>query len=263
MKRSLIYLIALSWSASIGVVATSQPIPVAPAGTVSRGVETPHVPGPVPTVKASTVAPVKDVEQAELIVKEPVVPAGSFAEVSIKGVAAGDIVNYKVRPKPTKQVVSNGVLYFNGLAQSYEVEATVINWDTRKWQVADAVVAFGSQPQPPPGPGPTPIPVTPTKFKIVIIEETEEAVAGRGAFLASATLKSYFDAKGHSWRVVDKDVTDVNGKQPADLVPYFQLAAGKKLPQVFLIDEAGKLRFQGDCSMKAADLIALLKQWGG
>lgn len=227
--------------------------------------------GPVPTQaqapKPVPVVPVKDAEQAELIVVESPVPAGSFAEVRVKNVAAGDMVNFKVRPKPTKQVVTNGVLYFNGLAKSYEVEATVINWDTRKWQTADAVVTFGQQPQPPPGPGPgpdpEPTPNTPTKFKIVIIEETDEAVAGRGAFLASTTLAAYMREKGHSWRVVDQDVTDVNGKQPADIAPYMQLAKGKKLPQVFLVDDAGKLRFQGDCTMKADAMITLLKQWGG
>lgn len=124
-------------------------------------------------------------------------------------------------------------------------------------------VDSGTGPQPPPDPKPDPIPNTPTKFKIVIIEETGEAVATRGSLLASGTLAARIREKGHTWRVVDKDVVDVNGQKPKDIAGYIDASKGKSLPQVFLIDEAGKTRFQGDAPPKAVDLIALIAKYGG
>jgi len=124
----------------------------------------------------------------------------------------------------------------------------------------------GPEPGPGPGPGPTPvIPVTPAKLQIVIVEETSDAAAGRGAMFADAALGARMKAKGHSWRVVDKDVVGPDRKTPpADIAAQLQAAKGKMLPQIFLIDEARNVRYAGDWGDKtAADLIALLAQWGG
>jgi len=189
-------------------LASGGPLP----GTVTRAGDTP--PGSVVVVP-------KEVEQAELIVKESPVPAGSFAEVSIKGVATGDMVNYKVRPKPTKQVISNGVLYFNGLAASYEVEATVINWDTRKWQVADAVVTFGQQPKPPPIIDP---PITPISGYFFLILRADGPPLP--SFVATMGLPAWevLKAKGHKYK--DKTVKDAE----KDLS--YTIPAGTTLPAV-------------------------------
>jgi hypothetical protein len=59
-------------------------------------------------------------------------------------------------------------------------------------------------PQPQPKP-PTPAPTSPVAF-VAIVEETADAVAGRGAFFADAALATRMKAKGLKWRVVDKDV---------------------------------------------------------
>jgi hypothetical protein len=125
-----------------------------------------------------------------------------------------------------------------------------------------AVLTLGSgQPGPVP-PDPQPV-VTPTKFRVYVIEETSEAAGNRGALFASATLAQHMRDKGHSWRIVDKDVVGVDGKPPADLVPYLDRSKGKTLPQVFLVDADGKVRFAGDMPTKASDLVELLKKYGG
>ncbi len=129
-----------------------------------------------------------------------------------------------------------------------------------------AVVVFGSGINPGPNPVP-PIPpdpiVTPTKLTIVYIEESSDNVAGRGALFANAELAKRVKDKGHRWRVADLNVMGTDGKPPADLVPYLNASAGKVAPQVFLVDEAGKVRYQGDAPVKAAELLALITKYGG
>ena len=125
---------------------------------------------------------------------------------------------------------------------------------------------FNAGVTPTPAPTPTPVvPVTPSKLRIVIIEETSDATAGRGAMFADPLLSARMKDKGHSWRVVDKDVVGPDrNTPPADIAAQLQAAKGKALPQIFLIDEARTVRYAGDWGEKtAADLIALLAQWGG
>lgn len=215
------------------------------------------------TAQTPTPAPVKDVA---IVVKENPVPAGSFAEVVIEGLGPNSDKIVDITPSTVKQVEVNGTIYFSGLEAKYTVEVIVVNFDTKKISRKKLVVTFAQNPQPPPNPDPKPEPpgpVTPTKFKIVIVEETEQAVAERGAFLASTTLAAYLREKGHSWRVVDKDVTDSSGKPPADIAKYIEAAKGKTLAQVFLIDSDGKLRHQGNCNFKVSEMIELLKKNGG
>lgn len=115
-----------------------------------------------------------------------------------------------------------------------------------------------------PAPGPTPAPVTPSKLFVVIVEETSEAVGARGAMFSDAELAARMKAKGHAWRVVDKDVVGPDGKPPADVARFLKASAGKGLPQIFLVDADGVGRYAGDWGTKtAADLLALLTQWGG
>jgi hypothetical protein len=105
--------------------------------------------------------------------------------------------------------------------------------------------------------------VTPSKLGIYSIEESSDNVAGRGALFANAELAKRIKEKGHRWRVADLQVAGPDGKPPADLVKYLQLSGGKPAPQVFLVDETGAIRFQGEAPTKAADLIALITKYGG
>lgn len=133
------------------------------------------------------------------------------------------------------------------------------------------VVATGAGPTPDPGPkpGPTPEP-TPSpdrrdvSYRMVFIEETSTAAAGRGALFTDKPLDARMKEKGHSFRIVDKDVTGADGKPPKDLAPLLDLAAKKTYPQLFLVDKEGKLpSLQFDAPTDAAALIKLLTANGG
>ena len=122
-------------------------------------------------------------------------------------------------------------------------------------------VGAGAGPQPPPDPKPPVWDETP--LIVLIVEETAQAAATRGALFADATLAARMAAKNHKWRVVDKDVIGPDGKPPADVLRFLEMAKGKTLPQVFLVDGKGKTRYQGDCPAKASELLALLGKVGG
>ncbi len=126
-------------------------------------------------------------------------------------------------------------------------------------------VGAGNGPQPPPGPGPQPEPDKwePSPLIVLVIEETAEAAAGRGAFFADKDLAARMKDKNHKWRVVDKDVVGPDGQPPEDLKRFLDVAKNKKLPQLFLVDPKGKTRFQGDCPNKASDLLDAMKKVGG
>lgn len=119
----------------------------------------------------------------------------------------------------------------------------------------------GPKPDPKPDPDPTPVP--PAKAWVVVVEETSDAAAERGKILTDKNLSEYVKGKGWKVRVVDKDVKDSQGQVPADLRPYFALAGGKQLPQMFIVDQDGKVRFQGLAPKTAAEVLAILKKVGG
>ncbi len=127
----------------------------------------------------------------------------------------------------------------------------------------------GSGPRPPPDPidpPPGPSPVTPAKLFVIAIEETAEAVAGRGAMFADKTLAARFSEKGHRWRVVDKDVQGADGKPPEDVRQFLDEAKGKALPRLYLVSiEGGKrvVRYAGNAPTTAAGLLELLNKHGG
>lgn len=118
------------------------------------------------------------------------------------------------------------------------------------------------KPQPKPQPDP-PAPVTPQKLFVVIIEETAEAVANRGAMLADKTLNDRMNEKGHRWRVADQNVVDATGKPPADLVQFLTAAKGKKLPQLFFVDQQGHILKQLDLPATAAGVVTEMQKVGG
>lgn len=132
--------------------------------------------------------------------------------------------------------------------------------------VADVIrrtldVSVGPGPQPPPKPTPDPTPTPVALWGFVIVEETADAVAARGALLADHTLSTLMKSKGYHWRIVDKDVVGADGKPPADVLPCLNAAKGKVLPQVFLIDIKGNIATQAALP-NAAGLVDLLNKWG-
>jgi hypothetical protein len=118
-------------------------------------------------------------------------------------------------------------------------------------------------PAPPTPPSPPAPPATLGKAWLVVIEETAQAAAGRGAFLADPSLVAYLQAKGWRQRLADKDAVDASGACPADLCGYLAAAKGKKLPYLFVVDEHGHARYQGEVPATPAALLALLTKIGG
>jgi hypothetical protein len=101
------------------------------------------------------------------------------------------------------------------------------------------------------------------KAWVVIIEETADALPERGRWLGDPELRKYVAAKGWRFRVADKDTKDKEGNTPADLKPYIDRAAGKGYPQVYVVDQDGKVRHEGPLPKAPADLLATLKKIGG
>lgn len=152
----------------------------------------------------------------------------------------------------------SGTVELLGIPTGATSEAKI---DRRTIQVDDGT---GPQP-PPPGPGPKPSPIvdSPSKLFLLIVEDTAAATAARGAMFNDGPLSARVKAKGHTWRVVDKDVVGTDGKPPADVADYLKLSAGKKLPQLFLVDPSGVVRFSGDLPGTTAELLALIQKFGG
>ncbi len=127
----------------------------------------------------------------------------------------------------------------------------------------------------PPGPippiPPDPIPPTPDPPKpavkpwgIVVVEETADAVATRGAFFASPQLSKYLTDHGLKFRAVDKDVVGPDGKPPADVARFLADAKARKLPMAYLVDVKGGLIAGVPLSADStpADVIKILEGGG-
>lgn len=129
------------------------------------------------------------------------------------------------------------------------------------------VTVEGAQPIPPgpgPGPDPAPGPFAPSKLFILVIEEDENAAKNRGAYFTNTALAQRNKEKGHVPRWVDKDVKGPDKiNPPADVAPYILRAKGKSMPQLFLIDTEGRVRFAGDLPANPEALLAQIIKVGG
>lgn len=123
-------------------------------------------------------------------------------------------------------------------------------------------VVVGDGPKPPP-PGPDPPPPTGTAKYVVVIEETAEAAAGRGALYSDPALLARLKTKGITLRRADKDVVDSKGQPPADVRRFLDESKGKPLPRMFVVDERGRTLFAGSLREDAADFLKLLEKYGG
>lgn len=119
------------------------------------------------------------------------------------------------------------------------------------------------RPEPRPEPEPTPGPVTPQKLYVVVIEETEAAAFSRMELFEADAVSSLLDERGHALRMVDKDVRGPDGKPPADVKKYLDLATAKPYPQVFLVNKDGRMLYAGPLPETPDAFVALLRKWGG
>lgn len=143
---------------------------------------------------------------------------------------------------------------------SGRVELLIVPAGGTKEEVIRRTLDVGQATPPgPPSPKPEPRPVALWGF--VVVEETADAVAARGAMLSDSALAALVRSKGYRWRIVDQDVVGADGKPPADVSPCLNAAKGKVLPQAFAIDSRGNIVAQ-EALTNAATLIEMLKKAG-
>lgn len=211
------------------------------------------------------------------------VPPYKLVRLTATGTDPKDGLSWRIHPHKGVDRASSvrGKLEFVAPPGEYEVFLSAYrNGTDGSIQVEDTqvTVTIGDPiPPPPPVPPVPPPPVPPvppvppppvppapiTRAWVVVIEESAEASADRGRWLADKGIRDYLTAKGWKLRVADKDVKDGSGNTPKDLQPYISRASGKKLPQIFVVDQDGKVRHEGDLPTSTADLLAVLKKIGG
>jgi len=248
------------------------------AAEPSPSIRLPDIPQPAPAPVVTPDTPVKLLGETLYVVDSdlPLVvlcsPAGVLkvteeaGPIKIRGVFAG---NEKSSTRTFKGKHVYTVEVADGKSGRCELLIVPTGIKTEA-EVIRRLIDANTGPQPPPippkpDPDPKPDPVVwpESPLIVVVIEETEQASNGRGAFFADAALTARMVEKGHKWRAVDQNVVGPDGRPPADIVRFLEAAKGKSLPQVFLVDGKGKTRHQGDCPAKASDLIAQLKKVGG
>src|SRR5512143_1456158 len=131
-------------------------------------------------------------------------------------------------------------------------------------EAGGAIITFTLAMPPAPVPIPAPAPAASIgRGWLVVIEETSQASASRGALLADQQLGAYLRERGWRWRIADRDAVDATGRPPADLVPYLNRARGKTLPWAILVGEDGKARYEGTLPATPAELLSALRKVGG
>lgn len=135
-------------------------------------------------------------------------------------------------------------------------------------EFAEVIFDAATTPDPvkPPSPPTPPGPPTAVKIKAVAVYESADASVLGEKFFASTELASRWKQRGHSAPVIaDKDVKDPEtNTTPAKLKPYIDRAAGKTLPQLYLIDAAtGNVLYEGPLPATPAAMIELLNKIGG
>ena len=125
--------------------------------------------------------------------------------------------------------------------------------------------AVPPQPSPgptPPAPAPKPAPLGPgAKLKAVIVEETEVAAVARSTWFESPELASRWKANGWPPAVIlDQNVKDpATGLPPASAKAYLARAAGKSLPQLYLVNQStGDVLYEGPAYQSPAELAKII-----
>lgn len=208
----------------------------------------------------------------------------TFGRLTASGIAEGSALLWDVDREDEMSLLEIGnTLYFVAPPGTYRIKCRAIRLvDGRTIaETARVTITVTGRADPlPPGPGPTPTPTpdppepgpappTPTppvdvkNLWLLVIEETAEAGERRGQLFASKELADRMKARGHKWRVVDKDAKDSRGQVPSDLKPWLDRAKGKRLPRLYLITPEGQIVFEGDLPTTAKGLLEQLQKVGG
>lgn len=195
-------------------------------------------------------------------------PRDKLVRLEVRGADASAGLIWDVFPEVDADE-SPGRLVFAAPPGTYVVKLRAVSTKDGKTQIetarAQVVVGEPDPPVPvPPGPGPGPLPPAPiTRAWVVVVEETAEAAGERGRLFTDKPLREFLAAKGWKLRVVDKDVRDGSGNPPPDVKPYLERSSGKKLPQVYIVDQDGAVRHEGALPLDPAQVLDLLRKIGG
>ena len=111
-----------------------------------------------------------------------------------------------------------------------------------------------------------PKPAGPVKIKAVVVYDPSQASGDLDAFFASKDVQERWKAKGHQPPLIlASDVIDpTTGKTPEKAAPYIKRAAGKSLPQLYILNDAtGEVLFEGPKPETDKQLLSILDKIGG
>lgn len=211
------------------------------------------------------------------------VPTHDLVQLQAEGTAPGAVYFWSITPRlrPAQVKRGKGSIVFAAAPGVYTVNLRSVwikNAATGELdgEEVEVEVVIGDKVPPFPDPKPyPPVPVPPVpepkppapdvlkQLWILVVEETEQASADRGKFFASTTLAKYVKDKGHKFRCVDQDAKDAAGKTPADLAPWIARAKAKKLPVLFLVNQAGDVLFEGPVPATPGEVLAAIQKVGG
>jgi hypothetical protein len=118
-----------------------------------------------------------------------------------------------------------------------------------------------------PGPGPKPVPPVPPipqRLTIVIVEDPVTTTQAERQILADPTWRTPAAAKHNMLGIIPNDLIDKEtGQPPQRLAGFLDRAKLHNLPWIMLTGQAGTILWEGQVPTTAAELIALIKRYGG
>jgi hypothetical protein len=118
-----------------------------------------------------------------------------------------------------------------------------------------------------PGPQPNPIPPVPpvpTKLTIAIVEDPARTTQAERQVLTDPAWRTPAAAKHNLLGIIPNDLIDKEtGQPPPRLAPFLDRAKMHNLPWIMLTDQAGTIIWEGQVPTTAAELINLIKRYGG
>ena len=206
------------------------------------------------------------------IVGESKVPRDKRISLSVEGVPDGAALIWDVSDEEKYDCKEYG-RYLEAAAPPgvYRIKVraiTVVGGVAKVETARHTVTVTQSGPLPPPDPDPDPdpkpdpIPEPIAKAWLVVIEETADAAASRGAYITDKGLVDYMKSKGWKHRIADKDAKNKDGERPRDLVPYLERSTKWGLPYVCLVDQKGQVRMEGKLPATPSALLQKLKEIG-
>lgn len=219
--------------------------------------------------KASPTKAVKDDAVSLLVATDTQV----YVPVSVKisnGSKTGSAL-FEVSPTPAWERQNSDYEYeFTGKPGIYTVTATYGDLvdgrlKLRKLKSTTLIAGETPPPQPPPiPPGPTPDPDPPTPTPVtgpgwaIIVEESGSRTLEQAVVLApTAAWKAAIEAKGHHWRIYDKDQSAAASKG------FVTAAARVGFPALLVVSSTGKLIATEKLPATSQGVEDVMKKWTG